>query len=338
MSEETKNSIQDDEIDLRELILTLWKGKWIILGVTFVVTLATFFYVKSLPDKYTVVTKAVIPSSGGNSKMSGLAALAGVDMGSGGGEVDLMQHVDVVVKNSYFMDKLLEKKWFVEGDSITLEEFLEVEKDSSVDNWQYVHKMKMYGMIRNSKIKMISVANEAGILELRTEFKSPEMAYQVNVFLKDLLIGYFKNTYKTKDSENVAFVKERLNEVSQKLEKSENALAVFKKKNIMSQSPIILLEEKRLERKIELNLQMYKEVSKQYELARIEEKKQQPILEIIQGPELPIGPSGPNRKVYMLISFFLGCVLGVFVLLVKTWIVSLVLHAKYIKESVEHNS
>lgn len=319
MSEEIKNNIQEDEIDLRDLLLTLWKGKWIIFGVTIVVAVVAFFYVKSLPDQYTVVTKAVIPSTGGRSKMSGLAVLAGVSLSSSGGEIDLMQHVEIVVKNSYFMDKLIEKKWFVNGDSVLLEGFLEIEKDTTVKNWKYVHKMKLYGVLRSPKAKYVTVVNDDGVLELTSKFTSPELAYQINLYLRDLLVDYFENTYRTKDSENVKFIKARLDEIEAKLNRSEKALADFKKKNIMTSSPLVLLEEKRLGREIQKNLEIYTESSKQYELARIEEKKQQPVLEVIQEPELPIGPSGPNRKLMIVVGLVLGGVFGVFVVFAIEW-------------------
>jgi len=45
-------TVADDEIDLRELFLALWKGKWIIIAITFVFALGSVLYTLSLPNIY----------------------------------------------------------------------------------------------------------------------------------------------------------------------------------------------------------------------------------------------------------------------------------------------
>ena len=42
----------DDEIDLRELFATLWRGKWIIILFTIVFAAGGVFYALSKPDIY----------------------------------------------------------------------------------------------------------------------------------------------------------------------------------------------------------------------------------------------------------------------------------------------
>ena len=42
----------DDEIDLRELFATLWRGKWIIILVTIIFAAGGVFYALSKPDIY----------------------------------------------------------------------------------------------------------------------------------------------------------------------------------------------------------------------------------------------------------------------------------------------
>ncbi len=41
-----------DEIDFRELWRVIWKGKWIIVGVTFVFAVASVAYALNLPNIY----------------------------------------------------------------------------------------------------------------------------------------------------------------------------------------------------------------------------------------------------------------------------------------------
>jgi uncharacterized protein involved in exopolysaccharide biosynthesis len=50
---ETPSPYYDDEIGLRELVLTLWRGRWLILAVTLIAALAAFVVSAwVLPRKY----------------------------------------------------------------------------------------------------------------------------------------------------------------------------------------------------------------------------------------------------------------------------------------------
>lgn len=81
---------EDAEVDLLELWRALMKGKWVVLGFTFVFSVASILYALSLPNMYTstVMLAPVESSSGGLSAMAGelggLASLAGINLGKGG--------------------------------------------------------------------------------------------------------------------------------------------------------------------------------------------------------------------------------------------------------------
>jgi uncharacterized protein involved in exopolysaccharide biosynthesis len=100
----------DDEIDLRELISAIWQGKWIIIVTTFVFALAGVFYALSLPNIYKsdVLLAPVVESSGLNipGQLGGLAALAGVNLGSGGEKTGLALEI---LKSREFIGRFIEK-------------------------------------------------------------------------------------------------------------------------------------------------------------------------------------------------------------------------------------
>jgi capsular polysaccharide biosynthesis protein len=79
----------DDEIDLRELFVTLWSGKWIIIVITFISTLAGVGYALYSPNIYeSSVLVAPAQEEGGGlnglaSQFGGLANLAGISLGGG---------------------------------------------------------------------------------------------------------------------------------------------------------------------------------------------------------------------------------------------------------------
>ncbi len=78
----------DDEIDLRELFATLWRGKWIIIAVTFVFAVAGVSYALYQPNIYHA-SALLAPTegedgSGLGGQLGGLASLAGVNIGQDG--------------------------------------------------------------------------------------------------------------------------------------------------------------------------------------------------------------------------------------------------------------
>ncbi|MDW2075400.1 Wzz/FepE/Etk N-terminal domain-containing protein [Vibrio sp. 1863] len=107
-------AIADDEIDLRELFKSIWKGKWIIIITTFVFAVASVLYALSLPNIYkadALLAPAESSSGGGLSKMAGqlggLAALAGVNLG--GGESSQTDLAVQVMKSRQFVDVFISK-------------------------------------------------------------------------------------------------------------------------------------------------------------------------------------------------------------------------------------
>lgn len=84
----------DDEIDLRELFATLWRGKWIIILFTMVFAAAGVFYALSKPNIYQAsVLLAPAQDEGGpniSGQLGGLASLAGINIGSGGANQTVM--------------------------------------------------------------------------------------------------------------------------------------------------------------------------------------------------------------------------------------------------------
>lgn len=88
--EQPQFQYQDDEIDLRELIATLWAGKWLILAITFLFTVAGVAYALYKPNIYKaeVTLAPAFGEEGGNisrlaGQFGGLASLAGIDLGGG---------------------------------------------------------------------------------------------------------------------------------------------------------------------------------------------------------------------------------------------------------------
>lgn len=85
----TQGPYHEDEIDLQELFLVLWKGKYWIIGTTFVAAIISIIVALSQPNIYKSEALLAVHNerSGGltgvASQYSGLASLAGISLQSG---------------------------------------------------------------------------------------------------------------------------------------------------------------------------------------------------------------------------------------------------------------
>jgi hypothetical protein len=81
-------NLADDEIDLRELFVELWRGKWLILFISCVSLALASFYLNGAVRKHTVsmTFKPVLEESSGPNLagLGGLASLAGVSLPQSG--------------------------------------------------------------------------------------------------------------------------------------------------------------------------------------------------------------------------------------------------------------
>lgn len=111
MNQEQNQYLADDEIDLAELFRTIWAGKWLIAGITAVFAIGSVLYALSLPDIYkSEVLLAPVEESGGlkiPGQLGGLAALAGVNLGGGGGSKTEL--AIEVLKSREFLGQFIER-------------------------------------------------------------------------------------------------------------------------------------------------------------------------------------------------------------------------------------
>ena len=110
-----QNSYPDDEIDLKELFMVLWGGKWLISAVTGLAAVISVVFALSLPNIYTAsALLAPAESSGGGlsglmKQYGGLASLAGVSL-PGGEEGSRAQLGMQLMKSRAFIGDFVDRR------------------------------------------------------------------------------------------------------------------------------------------------------------------------------------------------------------------------------------
>ncbi len=102
----------EEEIDLHELLATIWKNKFTIMAIALLVTSLSILYVLYKPNSYTSQSILIPKEQSGKSSVSGsvaaMAAMAGLNIG-GGGELDITSLFKNLLSDYTFNKPLIQK-------------------------------------------------------------------------------------------------------------------------------------------------------------------------------------------------------------------------------------
>ena len=182
----------DDEIDLRELFSVLWAGKTKIIVITAVFAIASVIYALSVPNQYkaTALLAPAQQDSGGISgalgQLGGLASLAGVSIGGGGGsEAQVAQEI---MKSWSFIEGFIKSNdlaveiaavdgWDKELDRLLINnDIYDVEKKKWVSEDGPPRSWSLF----KAFIGRVAVSEDSksGLVSVSIEYYSPQIAKQ----------------------------------------------------------------------------------------------------------------------------------------------------------------
>ncbi|MCL2260627.1 MAG: hypothetical protein FWC15_04635 [Fibromonadales bacterium] len=305
-----KEKEDEEEIDLLELVLSIIKRtlKHKVLAVfIFIVILglALASAITAVPF-YKTEAKIVYQTSGiSQGNLGALAALAGI---SSMKSDDPSAYLADIILSSYMLQSILDEKWMVSKalpdtlTPITLQTLWKVEPDTTKEDWQIKLAYGMLESLRKGKYVVFTQDKKSGVITLTTEFQDPRVSFDVNNFVISQLNDILLNKMHFKASENRKFIEERLTDVKQILKESEETLRAFRLRNKLRMDPTEQLEDSRLQREVMTNQEIMIQLRTQHELAKIEEARDMPVLDIIDAPMKPIYKSKPKRKLIVLIG------------------------------------
>lgn len=356
MTVEQINKQEETEIDLIEVIRKLWAKRKFILKVTVVFmalgVLIALFSPKEYTAGCTMVPQIGEKTTGGN--LSGLAAMAGINLGSNSGGDVLMPNVYPKILSSVpFQKELMQTEIKFEDyeqpvrllDYYTGEEYrkfsllgtikkytiglpglilgaLSKEEatpglpDSASSGIQSLSKEEDDCMKILGNLVTLTVNDKEGYITLSASMPEPVAAAQLAYKVQVLLQKYVTEFKIEKARANLEFIEERYADAKSEFERKQEELAEFRDANRNFASAVAKTTEERLSNEYAVVLGVYSELAKQREQANIQVKEDTPIFAVVEPVTVPTERSKPKRALICVAFTFLGGFCGVGLVLV----------------------
>jgi uncharacterized protein involved in exopolysaccharide biosynthesis len=293
------------KIDWMNILSILWHSRKFIGIVAGVVTVLAILISLLLPESFKSTAillpdtdKSKLGSLGG---MSDLAALAGVSVG---GEVSLVKLYPTIIKSESVLKNVIYSRYQTKAypDSVNLIQFWEIKEKNSEQDYEVALLNLRTGLDITMDLK-------TAVLTMSIETEEPQLSADILNNTIRAVEKFIRTKRNTNASEQRKWIEARLVEVKADLSKAENALKDFREKNrSISGSPQLLLDQERLMREMQINSTMYVELKKQYELAKIEEIRTTPIINVLDYGHAAAKKERPKRAIIVMSWFFLSLV------------------------------
>ena len=340
-----------DEIDLIELFKKIYSNKKFIFKTVIFAALFGVIFALFQPNEFTSST-TFIPqlNSGvktGGSSLSGLASLAGINIGSMESSsefpptlypqvvngvpfrLELLSNEikinnKVVLVRDYFLEKKSSfniigtiKKYTIGLPSLILSSFKdEIETlDESIIYTVTEEDKALFELINNNL--SLSINEKEGFITISFTDSNKNVAAQITQIAQNLLqekIIEFKNM---SSKEMLDFALKQYSEKKDSYEKLQDERALFVDKNINISSSLFQNKLSRLDSELNILESIVQQLASQVEQAKLQVNKDTPVFTTIQPVTIPYERSAPKRSLIVIVFAFLGLVLSSGFVLVK---------------------
>ena len=333
MNYKTSNH-NNNEIDLLELFRYLKKEKKIIASITGFFTIIALIYSLFATPYYSAFVSIYPMGDDGSVNTSigdlqGLASSFGINIGSGG---NTSFYIPDIIQSRKLRKAIVRNKWDTTYDPnpIDLISLWGVNKDEGFSINNIFNKIispisQINPEIKNTEIAMellmdqITIDEEdSGLLIISVLMEEPQLAADIANYIANYVKSYISEEMTLQSTKYRIFIEERLKSSKKDLKVIEEKLNRFRKNNPLSlDTPDLQLERARLIRDVEINQEVYLTLLTQYELAKIEELKETPVINVLDNAEAPIRKDSPKRKLLVILGLISGLFFGSIITLLK---------------------
>lgn len=349
--------VEEQEIDIMELIRKMWLNKALILKFTAVFMVVGVFVALFSPKVYTASCDVVPQTSdgSGSSKMSSLAALAGINLNQSMDMRALSPLVyENILKSTTFRKELMQTPIEFEkaGKAVSFYEYYTSKEYNKPSVLAYIKKYTIglpfviLNAIRGeqelpqmsatgdaaqqiesltkdeynvsqilSQAVTITLTEKKGYVTITANMPEAVAAAQLAQATLTLLQKYITEFKIDKVQSNLDFVQSRYDEAKKNFEDIQFRRAKYRDSNQNLVKHSARVEQEKLDAEYTLAMTLYTELAKQLEQAKISVKETAPILTVINPVTIPYKRSKPQRATILMAFIFLGVAAGAGVVL-----------------------
>lgn len=317
VNKESKEQPQKNQDKIKNLIekvrpyaITLWGLRKKLLLFNFIVAAAAIAYLYIFGKPYFESTITILPEYGSKSTtlsgLSQLAALAGVRVGEGA-PTEIYQNL---LTSESVLEKVIYHEYQTEKFDKPVNLVQYILDDDTVRYSKRRNFLRVYKALSENIIKS-SVERLTKILTVTVTMGESKLSAEVANQLAESLDLFVRTKRKTYASEQRFYLEKRTVQLKDSLSIAEDRLRAFREQNrVTVQSPRLLLEQGRLMRDIEILNAVYIELNKQLEIAKIDDIRETPIVNIKEWAKDPVIKAGPARLKSLIIIMFFSVVLS----------------------------
>jgi LPS O-antigen subunit length determinant protein (WzzB/FepE family) len=339
-----------DEIDLIELLKKIYLEKKFIFKISVLAALFGVVYALFQPNEFTSST-TFIPqlSSGvktGGSSLSGLASLAGINIGSMESSSEFPPTLYPQVVNGVpFRVELLSNEITLNNELVAVKDYLEKKSSFNIlgtikkytiglpslilssfkNQKEYTNESMIYSITEKDKDLFqileknlsLSINEKEGFITIAFTDTNKNVAAQITQISQNLLqekIIEFKNK---SSREMLDFALKQYSDKKESYEKLQDEKAVFVDKNINISSSLFQNKLSRLESEVNISESIVQQLASQVEQAKLQVNKDTPVFTTIKPVTIPFERSAPKRSLIVITFLFLGFVLSCGYVLIK---------------------
>ena len=347
-TQQTPAYFEDDSIDLVALVKSIWTERRFVLKVSLGFAVLGLL-VGFLSPKTFTATSTFVPQTAGekpSGSLSGLAALAGIDLSAGSSGSDIPATLyPKVLASVPFKQEILSTSIIFESDTLTFKQYLLNQSPgvlSSIKKYTIglpgllLTSLREPDLVMQAPKELIELSEEdfelikylenlvsietnekEGYISLSIVDNNPLIAAQI-AKATELALQKRIIDYKIENARSLyEFTSEQFNAKQKEFYALQDELAEFTDRNRNISSAQFQNQKLRLEAQYSIVNAVYTELAKQKEQAAIQVSKDTPIFSVIDPVVVPKEKTSPNRGLLLVIYTFLGVVLSIGYVLVK---------------------
>jgi len=160
---------------------------------------------------------------------------------------------------------------------------------------------------------------KSGVISISVKMQDPVVAATIVKYSQDYLTQYVVKYRTEKTKNDIIFLNDRLSEAKRRYDNALYAYSSYQDRNKSLFLNIAKDEGKKMQYEVDLSYNLYAELAKQLEEAKIKVHRETPIFKVLEPAQIPVKKSEPKRSLMVIGFAFLGLMLSVIWVLARNY-------------------